>query len=71
MAAQPVNDRFIELMMKKDPLLYEKVFDGGFMVITLNTGELKIFFSGNNLSSEEMNEIMPIFSQAVKEVSEK
>jgi hypothetical protein len=41
------------------------------MVITLNTGEFKIFFSGNNLSSEEMNKIMPVFSKAVKEESGK
>jgi len=66
MSAQKVNDRFIELMTKKNPSLYKKVWDGGFMVIAVDTGEIKIFFSSNNLSTEEINEIMPVFYEAIE-----
>lgn len=71
MSAKKVNDRFIKLMLDKDPTLYKKVWEGGLMVIGLDTGELKIFFTGNNLSSEGMDKIMPVFFQAIKEGSEK
>ncbi len=57
---------FIELMTNKNPSLYKKLWDGGFMVIAVETGEIKIFFPGNNLSAEEINEIMPVFNEAIE-----
>ena len=65
MSAVQVNDKFLELMSSKEPLLYNTFKDTQFIVAKGNENEIKLFFSMQLFNDAERQKIVSLFREAL------
>lgn len=65
MSAVNVNDKFLELMSQKEPLLYNKFKDTEFVIAKGDENEIKLFYTTKLFNDNERQKIVSLFKEAL------